>query len=462
MANQDSKINGMNLEQQVALLTQKVAMLQATIRANTGNPNLPIAGNYNTYIGARYVPKFADPFQWSATEQYEPLTIVSYQGNTFTSRTFPPVGVAPTNNTYWAQTGNYNAQLEAYKQQVDNLAQEVQQNETSFTQQIEDIKNQAYQKANKKYILIGDSFAYQINQNIKTKLLLTEGEDVWSSYENGGGFWNGNNSFLNQFNTILETIPTGTQINTILFVGGTNDCRADLGSDYTGIVQQTLNTVRSAFPDADIYIAFTCTKYRSQDYLQLVHKQLPYLQYMLVNGASYSRAKVITGLNEILTNLYQNVSDDFVHPTPVGYNILTAYILNAIQGNKSPQFTSIYYQSVDKVLESGNIKISVVFKQSGTVSNVILPRQTISTTQTTLTQGRWFPETNQGFLDMPAYPLDMMYKIVNLLKNGTEYIPVLMTLDRTYGFRFASITQAVEDIESLMIPEDVIFSFTLV
>lgn len=87
------------------------------------NPNLPIAGNFNTYVGARYVPKFAEPMEWNQNTLYEPLTIVSYQGNSYTSKTFPPIGTVPTNETYWAPTGNYNAQIEQYRNEVAVISQ---------------------------------------------------------------------------------------------------------------------------------------------------------------------------------------------------------------------------------------------------------------------------------------------------------------------------------------------------
>lgn len=82
------------------------------------NPNIPISARYNTYIGARYVPVFANPTQWDNTLQYDPLTIVTHEGNSFTSKTFVPVGIDITNEIYWAPTGNFNAQLEAYRQEV--------------------------------------------------------------------------------------------------------------------------------------------------------------------------------------------------------------------------------------------------------------------------------------------------------------------------------------------------------
>ena len=67
------------------------------------------------YIGARYVSLFAEPIEWDKTKQYEPLTIVSSNGNSYTSRQFVPAGIEITNDTFWAMTGNYNAQIEQYR-----------------------------------------------------------------------------------------------------------------------------------------------------------------------------------------------------------------------------------------------------------------------------------------------------------------------------------------------------------
>ena len=73
------------------------------------------------YVGARYVPVFADPIEWDSTKTYEPLTIVYYGGNSFTSRQYVPAGIDITNDTYWALTGNYNAQIEQYRTEVQTF-----------------------------------------------------------------------------------------------------------------------------------------------------------------------------------------------------------------------------------------------------------------------------------------------------------------------------------------------------
>ena len=78
------------------------------------------------YVGARYVPVFADPIEWNDQKTYEPLTIVTYMGSSYTSRKRVPAGVRPTDNVYWAITGNYNAQVEQYRQVVESLREVVE------------------------------------------------------------------------------------------------------------------------------------------------------------------------------------------------------------------------------------------------------------------------------------------------------------------------------------------------
>lgn len=77
-----------------------------------------IAKGVTQYVGARYVPLFAEPLDWDSKREYEPLTIVLYQGASYTSRQYVPVGIEITNANFWAITGNYNAQVEMYRKET--------------------------------------------------------------------------------------------------------------------------------------------------------------------------------------------------------------------------------------------------------------------------------------------------------------------------------------------------------
>lgn len=80
------------------------------------------------YIGARYVPEFANPLEWNKESAYEPLTIVYNAGNSYTSRQAVPAGIDITNNAYWALTGNYNAQIEQYRKEVATFDERITAN----------------------------------------------------------------------------------------------------------------------------------------------------------------------------------------------------------------------------------------------------------------------------------------------------------------------------------------------
>lgn len=77
---------------------------------------------HTQYIGARYVPIFGrkgeTSITWDPSAPYEPLTIVLYNGASYTSRQYVPAGIDVHNNNFWANTGNYNAQVEQYRQDV--------------------------------------------------------------------------------------------------------------------------------------------------------------------------------------------------------------------------------------------------------------------------------------------------------------------------------------------------------
>lgn len=74
--------------------------------------------DYNRqYIGARYVPTFFNnpdgSWDWAPGFQYEPLTIVKYGTNTFTSKKLVPdnIGTPNIEKDYWAMTGDYNGAI---------------------------------------------------------------------------------------------------------------------------------------------------------------------------------------------------------------------------------------------------------------------------------------------------------------------------------------------------------------
>ena len=96
------------------------ASVTTTVRDSMPAVPCPGVAGYK-YTGLRYVPKFADPIEWNSTNSYEALTIVINQGNSYTSKQAVPVGVDISNETFWAKTFDFNAQLENTRHELAGL-----------------------------------------------------------------------------------------------------------------------------------------------------------------------------------------------------------------------------------------------------------------------------------------------------------------------------------------------------
>nr|DAW66795.1 MAG TPA: hypothetical protein [Caudoviricetes sp.] len=95
-------------------------------------PPPPFKGGTSMYIGARYVPIFADPVEWDDAREYEPLTIVVHNGDCYTSKCYVPKGAQlppyPEGQTkYWVKTSDYNYQFADLKKTVTDLSRLVEQ-----------------------------------------------------------------------------------------------------------------------------------------------------------------------------------------------------------------------------------------------------------------------------------------------------------------------------------------------
>ena len=78
----------------------------------------------NTYVGHRYVPKIFG--EWKRENSYEGLSIVTYEGASYTSKKHVPAGIDIKNETYWALTGNYNAQIEYYRKETEEVRKDIE------------------------------------------------------------------------------------------------------------------------------------------------------------------------------------------------------------------------------------------------------------------------------------------------------------------------------------------------
>lgn len=248
------------------------------------------------YIGARYVPIFADPIEWDDTRSYEPLTIVIYQGNSYTSTQNVPTGIDITNEQYWVNTGNYNAQVEAYRQEVNNAVSNF--NDTidglgtaankNFTQTVAPgstdlitsggVSSWGNALANeisvKKILVVGDSFTDLTNTNkVWAEFIDDKPQYNVINYAKGGaGFVvstpndSSSKTFIQQLN---QAVSDGvTDVDIIIAYGGYNDYIGNVGLNMeVPATYAFVNRAKEVYPKARIIIAFGNAPYMGQEFV---------------------------------------------------------------------------------------------------------------------------------------------------------------------------------------------------
>lgn len=204
------------------------------------------------YVGARYVPKVMG--EWNKALQYEALSIVTYAGNSFTSKVPVPANIDISDKTYWVNTGNYNAQVEAYRQQTSQL-------ENHLNTEIIDRKNDTKDNI----LWIGDSYSVNYNHKLPNGVRYMLNAKNWYEYSKGGagflGAWAGAS-----FNDLIEqaknelSASQKEMIKYVYIVGGANDS----SFSWTQLKDKVVSTVqnaRSSFPNAQVCFIFASCAY---------------------------------------------------------------------------------------------------------------------------------------------------------------------------------------------------------
>lgn len=204
------------------------------------------------YVGARYVPKVMG--EWNKALQYEALSIVTYAGNSFTSKVPVPANIDISNKTYWVNTGNYNAQVEAYRQQTAQL-------ENHLNSEIIDRKNDTKDNI----LWIGDSYSVNYNHKLPNGVRYMLNAKNWYEYSKGGagflGAWAGAS-----FNDLIEqaknemSASQKEMIKYVYIVGGANDS----SFSWTQLKDKVVSTVqnaRNSFPNAQVCFIFASCAY---------------------------------------------------------------------------------------------------------------------------------------------------------------------------------------------------------
>lgn len=70
-------------------------------------------------------PIFADPIEWDINLEYEDLSVVLHNGDSYTAKKAVPAGIDIHNKNYWALTANFNAQLQTCRDEIAQVGSDL-------------------------------------------------------------------------------------------------------------------------------------------------------------------------------------------------------------------------------------------------------------------------------------------------------------------------------------------------
>ena len=419
----------------------ELAQFAAFIAARAGlSPDAPAPG-VRQYVGARYVPVFADPLEWSSTQGYESLTVVLHEGNSYTSRQSVPVGIDIDNTAYWAETGNYNAQIEAYRQEVlaydgritanaNAIDAETQARESEVAEAMAGIAAETRARINgdnelalridslskrtpvqgengRNAVFIGDSFMAPSASYPQKLAYFTAQLMGWTmyNYAYGGSGWvdeaGASMNFYHQIQKAAQqiSIPVA-DVDYIVIGGGFNDWNDPTPLTYTQLYSaavQTIKEARAQFPNAQIIAIPMMFRNYGVD----IHMHDLYSAIVAGIAASGVAVKVIE--DAYMWQLgFKNV--DGVHPTVELYKIMAHHVATKVMGG-DVKTSRLYSQT----LSGGGISTTLNFVIAGGVVNACL--DTVNLPE--LTAGQQVTVSSQVFLTCAA-PSAKRLVVVNL------------------------------------------------
>jgi len=367
---------------------------------------------------------------WDNTQPYEPLTIVSYQGNSYTSRQYVPAGIPITNEAYWALTGNFNAQIDAYRAEVARFDGRITANEDGLEQARTDIDN-----LTNDVVIIGDSWASDSNPSLPTWANTFEADyrgNVYNFAYGGARIadTSSENYFTGQVNQAMnDTSIDPDKVGTVLFVGGINDYRH--ASSQVNIASTVANKLNEL-------IATMKTRFSNAKYIVVLNHQI-WVSYNLyryievIKAAVAPSAIVVSTLGWFRASIHYR--SDFLHLNGAGSNVMLQNMKSLICGTGVLNYQEQYFSfnlttndaKVFRVLfhsfmnDNGTLCGQLAFRQtSGELTNGTY-RFNLTRTGTTETSGFEIDSyTNENIFAIPnlfsilgAYPADT-------LTNGNE------------------------------------------
>jgi len=279
------------------------------------------------YVGARYVPSFFDGAQgteWLPNVQYEPLTIVTRNGNSYTSKKAVPAAIgAPENNPiYWASTGIYSAQVEEVRQAILDLQAESRAADKA-------LDNRLTLLDGRRFVFVGDSYGSRPINWIDPLMDKFPTNDCYKVAKGSAGFY-ATPRFQDVLADSLETIPNRDTITDIVVCGGANDLDPNISIvNLYNAIESFIAYCKTQFPAATVRIGYIgIVRHNWQN--GTFHPQEARTLLCYSYGAAQYGGVYLSGVENIHRNMTETV--DQTHPTQDSADRLAVGIYQALMG----------------------------------------------------------------------------------------------------------------------------------
>ena len=325
----------------------------------------------NQYIGARYVPKFyqnsvnPSSIEWEASKTYEPITVVSYLGDSYTSKVPVPasVGNPADNPTYWAKTGEFNAAIQGLQDELHTAEHNIEEN-------AKDISSLRDLTLGKKVIFIGDSYVGEGHwvQKIGERLGMTVNSDYYVHSPGGEGFTQGTdgNGFLDDLKFFENIISESdkAKITDILVVGGVNDAKVLNNYAVETGMTNFVTYAKQHYPNAKIYIGFIGSIRLGGSAVGTITLNNIELCYYLYNTCSRRGALYLSGVEYALKQIDTEIQEDGLHPTNSGGNAIADAVINAwLVGSADTSWIPTTINCTNVIAEDSGTKTLVYYNR---------------------------------------------------------------------------------------------------
>ena len=336
-----------------------------------------------TYKGLKAVLSFADPIQWNKASTYDALTVVWDDAThaSYASKRHVPQNIEITNEFYWFRTADLDAQVEMYRQEVQEfdgritanaqaIAAETTRAENAEQKITSELNFEISKTMNRKILWIGDSFSadYHSNKNGDWSpvgvLQRIYKMNIVNMAVDGAGFAMGK-TFIEQ----AQSATDKESYTDIVIYGGDNDLYASSMNNVINAIKQFWQYCISNFPNANFWLFACNTPIKSN--FQLIYNYLYYTQL------TSPRVKVFTNVNAVMlaTNTTQSTTNE--HPTKLGGEFLANYFYKALNGS-TPTLTQLH-KGV-KLSENFTVNDNRTYECVANLTGVYFPTITITLT----------------------------------------------------------------------------------